>query len=167
MRRIYSTRNITIGLITSFAVITFFGWLGFLNMKMARKEAALVDESLQSLRILEVILDDMQDIETATRGYVISGKDEFLAPYYTAIKRIANDTLDIRSLSGLYPERKSKYDALLSLITQKLDFAGLSIFHMKNQDKQAAYMQIQEGKGREGLLWIKSGRSFILLKTKT
>lgn len=148
MRRIYSTRNITIGLITSFAVITFFGWLGFLNMKMARKEAALVDESLQSLRILEVILDDMQDIETATRGYVISGKDEFLAPYYTAIKRIANDTLDIRSLSGLYPERKSKYDALLSLITQKLDFAGLSIFHMKNQDKQAAYMQIQEGKGR-------------------
>lgn len=148
MRRIYSIRNITIGLITSFAVITFFGWLGFLNMKMARKETTLVDESLQSLRILEVILDDMQDIETATRGYVISGKDEFLGPYYTAIKRIANDTLDIRSLSGLYPERKSKYDALLSLIAQKLDFAGLSISHMKNQDKQAAYRQVQEGKGR-------------------
>lgn len=148
MRRIYSIRNITIGLIASFAVIIFFGGLGFINMKMARKETALVNESLQSLRILEVILDDMQDIETATRGYVISGKDEFLAPYYTTIKRIANDTLDIRSLSGIYPERKSKYDALLSLIGQKLDFARLSISHMKNRDKEAAYSQVQEGKGR-------------------
>jgi len=97
MRRIYYTRNITLGLIISFVVITFFGWLGLVNLKMAKKETAIVDESLQSLRILEVILDDMQDIETATRGFVISGKEEFLAPYFVAIKRIANDTLDIKS----------------------------------------------------------------------
>lgn len=85
---------------------------------MAKKETAIVDESLQSLRILEVILDDMQDIETATRGFVISGKEEFLAPYFVAIKRIANDTLDIKSLSALYPERQSMYDTLQRLISQ-------------------------------------------------
>ena len=148
MRRIYSTRNITLGLVISFVVITFFAWLGFVNMKMAKKESAIVDKSLQSLRILEVILDDMQDIETAARGFVISGKEKFLDPYYIAIKRIASDTLDIKSLSGLYPERKSGYDTLLSLINQKLTLASLSIFHMKNQDKEAANRQIQEGHGR-------------------
>ncbi|HRE37495.1 MAG TPA: PAS domain S-box protein [Chitinophagaceae bacterium] len=148
MRRIYYTRNITLGLIISFVVITFFGWLGLVNLKMAKKETAIVDESLQSLRILEVILDDMQDIETATRGFVISGKEEFLAPYFVAIKRIANDTLDIKSLSALYPERQSMYDTLQRLISQKLNLAELSIYHMKNQNKEAANRHVQDGEGR-------------------
>ena len=148
MRRIYSIRNITIGLITSFVVIIFFGWLGFLNMKMARKDTALVEESLQSLRILEVILDDMQDIETATRGYVISENEEFLEPYHIALKRVTSDTLDIKSLSGLYPARQPGFDSLLLLINKKLSLAALSISYMKNKDKDAAFRQVQEGQGR-------------------
>lgn len=148
MRRIYSIKNITIALISSFAVITFFGWLAFLNMKMARKETTLVDESLQSLRILEIILDDMQDIETATRGYIISGNEEFLEPYHAALKRVASDSLDIKLLSGIYPGRKSKFDSLLLLINQKLILSALSISYVKNKDKDAALKLVQEGQGR-------------------
>jgi PAS domain S-box-containing protein len=148
MRRIYSIRNITIALITSFAVISFFGWLSYLNMKLARKETAIVEKSLRSLRILEVILDDMQDIETATRGYIISGNENFLAPYSAAIKKIGNDTMEIKSLAALHPARQSRLDTLLSLINKKLKLAELSVIYIKNQDEDAAYNQVRDGQGR-------------------
>ncbi len=40
------------------------------------------------------------------------------------------------------------YDTLQRLISQKLNLAELSIYHMKNQNKEAANRHVQDGEGR-------------------
>ena len=106
MNRFYTRQRITIGVIISFTLVSFFAWYSYINMNKARKETLKVNSTLQSLKSLENLMDDMQDIETSSRGYLISGNKEFLEPYYRALTKLRTDictslTLTEKKFSGV------------------------------------------------------------------
>ena len=88
MKKHYTRRNIYIGLAISLAFISFFAVYSYRNMNKAVRETDIVNATLESLRALEDIKDDMQDVETGQRGYIISGNKVFLEPYFSALKEL-------------------------------------------------------------------------------
>lgn len=118
-------------------------------MKKATEDSRIVDRTLQSLRALEGIMDDMQDIETGQRGYIISGNKQFLEPYYTGLKKISTDTNAIKQLYPVYPNRKKDMVRLLELVKEKILFVNRSIEVVNIDGTESAYQRIQSGKGME------------------
>ncbi|MEI2737939.1 MAG: PAS domain S-box protein [Chitinophagaceae bacterium] len=107
-----------------------------------------VNATLESLRALEDVMDDMQDIETGQRGYIISGSREFLIPYQSALKKLPQDTIEIKALYGLYPSRKETFGILLRLVKHKTELAEASVKSMDDFGADSAHQRIQSGKGK-------------------
>ena len=116
-------------------------------MKKAGNESRVVDTTLQSLKAMEELMDDMQDIETGNRGYVISGDKNFLQPYYSALQDLKRDTVLLKTLYPIYPQRKAVLDDLLKLVKSKAEFSISSVDRLNTYSRDSAYKQVQSGKG--------------------
>lgn len=101
-----------------------------------------------SLSTIEAILDDMQDLETGQRGYVLSGNENFLLPHKQALDRLASDTLRLKQLIILFPEKETSLIELLQLVRQKLDFIteSIALRREKGFDSSLTLIQTLEGK---------------------
>lgn len=124
-------------------------------MKKVAADTQAVNKTLQSLRAMEAIMDDMQDIETGQRGYIISANKEFLEPYKLGLQKLDKDTNAIRELFSVYPERKEGLIYLLQLIREKVLFANNSIQIVDELGSVAAAQKLQSGKGREVMAKIR------------
>lgn len=148
MPQLYTRRNIIIAFIIIAAVVLYFVFFTYRNNREAVHEARRVNESLQSLRILENLMDDMQDIETGQRGYIISRNSYFLAPYNEGLARLHTDTGAVRNLYEIYPQRIAVYERLLSWVRQKISRSAETIGHLKEGKSDSAYFLVQSGRGK-------------------
>lgn len=149
MRYFYTRRTIFIALGISLAIISFFVWYSYRNMQQASADSLIAAQTLQSLRALEDVMDDMQDIETGQRGYVISGNKEFLEPYHSGLLKLAKDTNAIRALFPIYPQREKNLRQLLQLVDTKIEFVKESVRSVNEYGRDSAYKRIQSGEGLE------------------
>jgi len=105
---------------------------------------------------MEDIRDDMQEIESAHRGFIISADTNFLAPYYNAVTSLRTDTVAIRALSEAYPFRKELYDRFISYVTMKVVVSNISVELVKQNKRDSAIMRVSSGYGRKTMDSIRS-----------
>lgn len=144
-----SSRKILTGaLIFALALILFFTWVTYRNVRIEEKESRRVAEALDVLHITEKLLDDMQDIESGQRGFIITGDSLFLHPFDVGIVNLAMDTLTVQSLLARYPERTKEFVPLLNLINRKLDFAVSSVETVMQRGSDKAAKLVLTGQGK-------------------
>ncbi len=149
MFHFFTRRNINIGLAIFLALFLASGWYTYINMRRARNESRMVNSTLQSLRSFEDVMDDMQDMETGQRGYLISGNKAFLDPFHAATVKLRDDTVTFRKLYALYPGRVDRFNALLALVRQKAEFTSSSVTALNEKKRDSLYKEVQSGRGRE------------------
>lgn len=156
MRPLYNRRNILILLSLIILVSSAFIFIIYRNIRKAVTETRNINNSLQSLRVLEDLMDDMQDIESGQRGYIISGNRKFLESYFTARKNIEIDSPAVRSLQNIYPLRSGILEKLLYFVRQKANITAETVATMDRNQPDSAEMLIQSGRGREAMDSIRS-----------
>lgn len=149
MNRNNTRQRITIAVVITFVLVSFFAWYSFINMKRARYETLQVNKTLQSLKVLENLMDDVQDIETANRGFMISGNREFLIPYQQAVKNLTTDTVAILNLEGISRSRMDSLLLLVRLTNKKMQIAATTEALVTNNQIEAAMNVVRSGEGRE------------------
>ena len=115
-------RMILAGYSLSVLMVFFFAFYANRDLRKVRRESGEAEDIIYALSNLEKILDDLQDIETGQRGYLLSGDSAFLAPYFGGLERLQSDTLAIRRLTTLFPARSGELEDLLRLVNAKVDF---------------------------------------------
>ncbi|MEO6613400.1 MAG: PAS domain S-box protein [Chitinophagaceae bacterium] len=149
MFHFFTRRNINIGLAIFLVLFLASAGYTYINMTRARQESRNVNSTLQSLRSFEDVMDDMQDMETGQRGYLISGNKVFLEPFHEAAVKLGQDTLAFRKLFTLYPERIARFTTLLSLVKQKAEFTANSVAQLNDKNRDSLFKEVQSGRGRE------------------
>src|SRR5688572_6034701 len=71
----------------------------------------------------EQIMKSIGDIETGHRGFVITGQEEFLEPYYESSKTLNKYFNTLDSLTNKNPLQQSKVVDLRALIHFKLEWS--------------------------------------------
>ena len=79
INRYFIRRSFVVGYVIALALICFFAWYTYYNMKRVEAETQHEMGILRSLKALETVFDDIQEMETNQRGYIIS---ENKAPLY-------------------------------------------------------------------------------------
>ena len=72
------------------------------------------------LEQIEALQSEMKDAETGQRGYLLTGKEEYLAPYATAVESIPVQVAQLRQLTSDNQRQQAQIWNLQSLITAKL-----------------------------------------------
>jgi PAS domain S-box-containing protein len=129
-------------------MIAFFAFYANRDLRKVQMESNQASSIILSLSTIEAILDDMQDLETGQRGYVLSGNENFLLPHKQALDRLASDTLRLKQLIILFPEKETSLIELLQLVRQKLDFIteSIALRREKGFDSSLTLIQTLEGK---------------------
>ncbi|MBN8673326.1 MAG: PAS domain S-box protein [Chitinophagales bacterium] len=142
-------RTILIGYIVALAIISFFAVYTYINMQKGERNAQQEEETLRSLRVIESVFDDVQNIETGQRGYVISGDEEFLEPYLSGLEKLAKDSLSILALGIKDEERKKDIRQLLDLVAGKVAFAKITVDIGETHGLNRAEERIQSAEGKK------------------
>jgi len=72
------------------------------------------------LEKIESFLSEMKDAETGQRGYLLTGKDEYLGPYSTAVQALPVQLEELRKLTSDNPSQQARLDTLRGITTAKL-----------------------------------------------
>ena len=97
---------------------------------------------------LSKLFSDLQDIETGSRGFVLTGTPAFLEPYDAARKDLAAKIPSLRNLTATIPEQQRNLDALEPLISRKLEHAARVVEARRNEGFEPAQALVASGQGQ-------------------
>ncbi len=141
-------KAIILGYLIALGIVCFFALYTYSNMQKSGKDNEVINESLRSLRAIESIFDDVQNIETGERGYVISGNESFLEPYRRGVSRITTDSLSLLTTADT-KQRENDVKRLLQLVDKKVAFSESIVQLQKEQGHKAAMAKIASAEGKE------------------
>src|SRR5579872_6466186 len=82
---------------------------------------ARIRETRRILNLNEALIDGVRDAETGQRGFLLTGRPEYLEPYRAALDHLPAETSELASLLSQDPDRRARFRRLQSLIATKLD----------------------------------------------
>jgi methyl-accepting chemotaxis protein len=97
----------------------------------------------------ETILARLTEVESASRGYALTGDPSFLEPFEGSTKLIAGNQKALRELTADNPAQQGRLDVLYPLIERRSLFLREVMEGRRVQGLQAAIQTIQHNNGRE------------------
>ncbi len=106
-----------------------------------------VTHSYQVLGELESIVSMVKDVEIGTRGFVITGDENYLQPYFAGLKRTAGHLQPLNSLVSDNRAQKARVLVLESHILSKLANSNKVIELRRKSSLAAAALLVAQGHG--------------------
>lgn len=91
-----------------------------------------------ALHRIDVVRSDIQDAERGQRGYLITGQEAYLTPYYQALGRIDDNVERLRRLTAGDPDQARLMSDLTASLTDKLAEMNQTISLRHDQGFRAA-----------------------------
>jgi len=134
-----------IGLV--FAVLVGIDLLSFYSARVVIRTGRSVRSSYQVLIQLEGTLAAVQDAETARRGYLLTGEEGQLAPYYAASSHLSDRFHLLRQLTNDNPQQQRWLGNLEPLVAKRFDYLEQSIELQKLKKAEPAKQALLTQKG--------------------
>jgi signal transduction histidine kinase/CHASE3 domain sensor protein len=134
-------------------VLTFslIGFMTYLSYHFTMETIAAGEWITHTHRVLNEIHEtagSVRDIESAQRGYLLTGMDEFLRSYDAAIVKARADLSDLPGYMFDNPRQKKRLSLLSGLMEKRIAIAEISVSARRSGDFDAAQKQIKIGAGR-------------------
>lgn len=148
-----SARNVlrlTAGAIAVLAIVALAAlWIVTREMAAARDSLASVQGTRDILEELQLVLSTLQDAETGERGFIITGNEEFLEPYYAAERDFDSRVERLEQLIA-DPRVREQRDELAELARAQLAFLGQVVQMRRSLGFQATaeFISMEIGKAR-------------------
>jgi PAS domain S-box-containing protein len=130
-------------------ILVFITILSFQDWNTFGSTALEVEQTRQILQHTESLLSTVKDAETGQRGFVITGDDQYLDPYKSAVAAVPSELSQLRALSANRPTVRPRIDALEVLVREKLEELNDSILLRRKQGFQAAQEVISTNRGKK------------------
>jgi signal transduction histidine kinase len=133
--------------------------IGLVSYRSASQLAVPPDDLGRSREILEGlhnVLSRMRDAEIGQRGYIITGKEDYLEPYQIAVEMISQDTQILQRLVVHNSNQQQKLLHLDSLIVTELAEFRQTIELRKSKSFEATLQVFLTGRQREIMDEIRS-----------
>ncbi|EGH15956.1 putative sensor protein [Pseudomonas savastanoi pv. glycinea str. race 4] len=121
--------------------------LGLSWVGQTQQSRQLVEDQLTTLRAL---LERVVDAETGQRGYIITGDDRFLQPYYASLNTLPEN---LRTLDQLYAtdpvEEQKAIHALRGQVEERMGNLAETIKLRRESGYEAAMKVVSQGTGKE------------------
>jgi PAS domain S-box-containing protein len=125
--------------------------IALFSFQDGRLRAAASDELLINRRIQELtsqLLATLTDAETGQRGYLLTGRDEYLAPYHRAVAAIPGILLKLKAAAVPRPAVAERVGALEPVVTAKLQELELAIRVRREQGLPPAEAIVESDRGK-------------------
>ena len=119
------------------------------------RQSERVRNTSESVNRTQVIIQHIQrlvmtalDNETGARGYVISGKNDFLEPLHQSATTFTIEIVKLEELLNNNPLLLNLLDSMKGFISKRIHFSDSMILTRKRQDLQAVVQMVEAGVGK-------------------
>ncbi|MEI7787778.1 MAG: diguanylate cyclase [Chlorobiaceae bacterium] len=132
-------------------IILGTGTFIFFSLRTLIESNRKVSHTLKTLNSLEHLLVHLTELEISERGYVITGDEHYLEPYFSDLSPdgIQQQLIDLRQLSADDPVLQSSLESLVPLVTKKILFMQQIINLRVARGFEAAKASITSNIGNE------------------
>jgi PAS domain S-box-containing protein len=90
------------------ALLLFSGGSAWFSATRTTERTAAVDHTHRVLYQLEAVLADLLNMQTAVRGFLLTGEERFLEPYHAGLAQIQNSLPRLRGLTAGHPAQQAQ-----------------------------------------------------------
>jgi methyl-accepting chemotaxis protein len=141
-------KKIAVGFWIALGVLIAVGALSYFSMTTLIANSRAVMHTEQVLNELGSLLSLAKDAETGERGFVITDRPEYLAPYNAAISTTAQTIQNLRQLTADEPNQLRRLDKIELLIADKFAELAKTIAVRKTQGFEAASAIVKDDVGK-------------------
>jgi PAS domain S-box-containing protein len=140
-------KEVLIGVGVFIALLVVIPVLNHRNTNQLNKNAASVAHSQEVLGLTADVLLTLVDAETGQRGFIITGKDDFLQPYNAALGRLDERLAKLKDKTKLNPRQQDNIRKLTAMTTNRLALLEEGITLRRKSDLEAqAFITARKGK---------------------
>lgn len=114
-------RKLSVIYIFTIIFLVLFGLAGVQTLARLRASADATAHNQALISRLQTLLVDLLDAETGVRGYVATGRPDFLGSYRTALAAVPGAISDLANELNSAPEQRARLAALQETTDQELD----------------------------------------------
>jgi methyl-accepting chemotaxis protein len=142
-------RRIAIGFAVSTILLIAIGGVAYLSIVSLETTSFSVTHTHEVLDRLVSALSAMQDAETGSRGFVITGEEPYLEPFVSGTGAIDDLVAELRSLTSDNPNQQERLDTLEPLIAAKIEQLQENIDTRRSGGLEVAVALVQTGGGKQ------------------
>lgn len=120
----------------------------YVSFNQMSHQKGRVDHTYQVIYTLKDIISGLSDVQGSVRGYIITGLEDYLAPYHLAMPKVEDSLEDLNKLVADNPDQHERYVSLKEHIERRMAIAEAAIetYRLKGQD--VAIESIRGGSGK-------------------
>jgi signal transduction histidine kinase/ActR/RegA family two-component response regulator len=138
----------TIGFGLALAALGMVGGGACINLLSYKEASDRVQHTLNVQNTLETVLSTLKDAEVAQRGYLLTGKEQYLEPYNDALRLINPSLQSLQQLTLDNANQQRRLKALEGLVPDKLVELKQTIATRQTVGEAAALKIVQTDRGK-------------------
>ena len=142
-------KKIAAGFALSFVLLAAIGVVAYRSINALSRTSQSVAHSHIVLEHIAGVLSLLQDAETGSRGYILTGDESFLEPYQGAGARLATTVNELRELTSDNPAQQTRLRLAEPLIAAKLSWVTRTIEMRRNGDVEQLTRVVRTGEGKK------------------
>ena len=144
-----TTRKVVnVGYGLALALLAANALLAYLDIRAIVRGNWWVQHSREVVAQLERAASTLKDAETGQRGYLLTGKDEYLKPYVDAANGLDKELDRLFTLTADNPDQQARLAELRRIAGEKIDELGRTVALMRKGDRDAALAVVQTDRGK-------------------
>src|SRR5579863_5215404 len=133
------------------ALVILVGVLSYRSMVRSDEDRQWVTHTHQVLEKLDAVLTNMLDVETGTRGYVLTGESSYLGPYNNAHDLVGQNLKELRELTADNPVQLRSLDRLEPSISEVLEITHNRVETRTQEGLAAAAESLRMSSGKQSM----------------
>ena len=146
---------LAVALIAPFCLLVVLAAMALRTITHAEAGAQAVLATHGFLARLNATASLLKDVETSQRGFLLTGRDDFLRTYRAAMAVLPASRQALGDFVAVTPDEAGRFAAFEAAITRKLQFVDATIA-MYRLDEAAAVRMIESGEGERAMDEIRS-----------
>jgi PAS domain S-box-containing protein len=146
-----------VSLLVALLLVLAIGVLTYQNWAAYRSDADRVVAIRKIAEASTSLLSELRDAETGERGFLLTGQENYLEPYRSALSAIPNTIAQLDETAGVDSENARHVAALKPLVREELDELAETIKLRRTSGADAALAELKSGRGKELMDEIRQG----------
>jgi len=147
-RHLVARANVTVlvVLMAAMAIVSGFIWTGMNDSRRAREWSQHTNDVLLTIKDLSIAL---QEAETGQRGFLLTGRDAYLAPYNQSLAHVTQYAGQLQRLTASDPLEQKRISAIDPILQRKLAELAETIAVRRVAGFDAARAIVDTDKGQD------------------
>ena len=147
--RLTVTRKVTLGFAASLVVMSAIAVISFLSTQRLVEDIEDVASTYQVMGEVGDIRNIVSRMTSSARGYIITGQEEFLEPFWEAREKMNRQISEVGGLTKNKPEQQQRLELIEKLIQEQVTYSTNLVVIRREKGFAAAEEVVSSGEGKK------------------